>query len=215
MQLIDVFEINENSFCTVLEYCRGTDLDAQLKTRKVLSEREARSIISQVFAGLAHLAEQKEPIIHYDLKPANILFHNGQVRITDFGLSKIMDESACNSEGMELTSQGAGTMWYLPPECFENGKDPPRISSKVDVWSAGVILYQMLFGRRPFGHNQTQQHIIRDNTIARATLLFPVKPTVTEQAKDFVQRCLTSDQNERPSIEVMLQHPFLAAGYRK
>lgn len=49
---------------------------------------------------------------------------------------------------MELTSQGAGTYWYLPPECFEIGKQPPKISSKVDVWSVGVIFYQMLFGKR-------------------------------------------------------------------
>ncbi len=43
---------------------------------------------------------------------------------------------------MELTSQGAGTYWYLPPECFEKGQTA-RISSKVDVWSAGVIFYQV------------------------------------------------------------------------
>lgn len=214
VRLIDVFEIDDDSFCTVLEYCEGTDLDAFLKTRKVLTEREARSIISQVVAGLVHLAEQKDPIIHYDLKPGNILFHKGEARITDFGLSKIMHENACNSEGMELTSQGAGTMWYLPPECFDNGKRPPRISSKVDVWSTGVILYQMLCGRRPFGHNQTQQHIIRNNTIGKATLSFPVKPAVSDQAKDFIRRCLTHEQSERPSIEVIQQHPFLIGNRR-
>jgi tousled-like kinase len=60
----------------------------------------------------------------------------------DFGLSKIIDES---NEGtsMELTSQGAGTYWYLPPECFAKGSEAPRISSKVDVWSAGIIFFQV------------------------------------------------------------------------
>ncbi|CAN0441904.1 unnamed protein product, partial [Laminaria digitata] len=54
---------------------------------------------------------------------------------------------------MELTSKGAGTYWYLPPECFG---DNPRISSKVDVWSLGVVFYQMLYGVRPFGEGLSQ-----------------------------------------------------------
>lgn len=78
----------------------------------------------------------------------------GRVKITDFGLSKIVEDPS-GSMGVELTSQGAGTYWYLPPECFETGLTP-RISSKVDVWSAGVIFFQMLYGRRPFGHNISQ-----------------------------------------------------------
>lgn len=71
---------------------------------------------------------------------------SGEVKVTDFGLSKIFESDGDDS--MELTSQGAGTYWYLPPECFEIGKQPPKISSKVDVWSVGVIFYQMLFGKR-------------------------------------------------------------------
>lgn len=61
----------------------------------------------------------------------------------DFGLAKVIDEAE-EGTSMELTSQGAGTYWYLPPECFHmKGPNPPRISSKVDVWSAGVIFYQV------------------------------------------------------------------------
>ncbi len=63
----------------------------------------------------------------------NILLGSGvrsyETKITDFGLSKIME--AESPDGMELTSQGAGTYWYLPPECFIIGKEPPMISSKV------------------------------------------------------------------------------------
>ncbi len=68
---------------------------------------------------------------------------------------------------MDLTSQGAGTYWYLPPECFESG-GTPRINSKVDVWSAGVIFYQMLFGKRPFGDGQSQEHILRNGIMRQA-----------------------------------------------
>ena len=80
----------------------------------------------------------------------------GEVKITDFGLSKVMDDENYSPEhGMDLTSQGAGTYWYLPPECFVVGKNPPKISSKVDVWSVGVIFYQCLYGKKVSRYTNT------------------------------------------------------------
>ncbi|CAG5089168.1 Similar to tlk2: Serine/threonine-protein kinase tousled-like 2 (Danio rerio) [Cotesia congregata] len=166
VKLYDVFEIDANSFCTVLEYCDGHDLDFYLKQHKMIPEREARSIVMQVVSALKYLNEIKPPVIHYDLKPGNILLTEGnvcgEIKITDFGLSKVMDEENYNPDhGMDLT--------YLPPECFVVGKNPPKISSKVDVWSVGVIFYQCLYGKKPFGHNQSQATILEENTILKAT----------------------------------------------
>ncbi|KAH8041203.1 hypothetical protein HPB51_013863 [Rhipicephalus microplus] len=189
VKLYDVFEIDPNSFCTVLEYCDGHDLDFYLKQHKCIPEREARCIVMQVVHALKYLNEIKPPIIHYDLKPGNILLGSGslsgEIKITDFGLSKIMDDDNYSPEyGMDLTSQGAGTYWYLPPECFVVGKTPPKISSKVDVWSVGVIFYQCLYGKKPFGHNQSQATILEENTILKATdVEFPAKPAVSNEAK--------------------------------
>jgi len=74
VSLFDVFEIDANSFCTVLEYCDGHDLDFYLKQHKTISEREARSIVMQVSSALRYLNEIKPPIIHYDLKPGIFQF---------------------------------------------------------------------------------------------------------------------------------------------
>ncbi|KAJ8253701.1 hypothetical protein COCON_G00203130 [Conger conger] len=104
-----------------------------------MSEKEGRSIIMQIVNALKYLNEIRPPIIHYDLKPGNILLVN---------------------------------------ECFVVGKEPPKISNKVDVWSAGVIFYQCLYGRKPFGHNQSQQDILQENTILKATeVQFPPNPS--------------------------------------
>ncbi|KAM6595730.1 serine/threonine-protein kinase TOUSLED isoform X2 [Cannabis sativa] len=214
VRLWDIFEIDQNTFCTVLEYCSGKDLDAVLKATPVLPEREARIIIVQIFQGLVYLNKRTQKIIHYDLKPGNVLFDElGVAKVTDFGLSKIVEDDV-GSQGMELTSQGAGTYWYLPPECFELHKTP-LISSKVDVWSAGILFYQMLFGRRPFGHDQSQERILREDTIIKARKVdFPSRPSVSNEAKEMIRRCLTYNQADRPDVLTITQDPYLSYSKR-
>nr|XP_008176633.2 serine/threonine-protein kinase tousled-like 1 [Chrysemys picta bellii] len=115
VKLYDYFSLDTDTFCTVLEYCEGNDLDFYLKQHKLMSEKEARSIVMQIVNALRYLNEIKPPIIHYDLKPGNILLVDGtacgEIKITDFGLSKIMDDDSYGVDGMDLTSQGAGTYW--------------------------------------------------------------------------------------------------------
>ncbi|KAM6964260.1 serine/threonine-protein kinase tousled-like 2 isoform 2-T2 [Tautogolabrus adspersus] len=221
VKLFDYFSLETDSFCTVLEYCEGNDLDFYLKQNKLMSEKEGRSIVMQIVNALKYLNQIRPPIIHYDLKPGNILLVNGtacgEIKITDFGLSKIMDDDSYSSaDGMDLTSQGAGTYWYLPPECFVVGKEPPKISNKVDVWSVGVIFYQCLYGRKPFGHNQSQQDILQENTILKATdVQFPPKPVVTTEAKAFIRRCLAYHKEDRVDVLQLASDPFLMPHIRK
>ena len=210
----DVFLIDDKKFATVLEYCDGEDLDYRLKTEKCLQEKEARSILLQILCGLKYLNTGKQKIIHYDLKPGNILFDkNGTAKITDFGLSKILDEQN-DGTSMELTSQGAGTYWYLPPETFVRGPGipAPKISSKVDTWSIGCMYYQMLYGKRPFGEGQSQENIIRQNIILHAhTVEFPTrhKYKISAEAKDFITQCLVHDQQFRPDIVKLCEHKYV------
>ncbi|EYB97759.1 hypothetical protein Y032_0137g2006 [Ancylostoma ceylanicum] len=210
VKLFDLFTIDNHSFCTVLEYCTGNDLDFYLKQNKCISEKEARSIIMQVVSALVYLNEKKPPIIHYDLKPANILLESGTtcgaIKITDFGLSKIMEGSS-DDDSIELTSQFAGTYWYLPPETFVVSHAPPKISSKVDVWSVGVIFYQCIYGKKPFGNDQTQQKILEENTILKANEVhFPAKPQVSPVAQDFIRRCLQYKKEDRADVFELMKH---------
>ncbi|XP_047974731.1 serine/threonine-protein kinase TOUSLED-like [Salvia hispanica] len=209
VRLWDIFEIDHSTFCTVLEYCSGKDLDAVLKATPVLPEREARIILVQIFQCLVYLNKRSVKIIHYDLKPGNVLFDEfGIAKVTDFGLSKIVEDNV-GSQGVEITSHGAGTYWYLPPECFELNRIP-LISSKVDVWSLGVLLYQMLFGRRPFGHDKSQERILCEDTIIQPPKVeFPSRPSVSNEAKDFICRCLTYNQAERPDVLAIAQDPYV------
>ena len=214
VSLFDVFEIDNNSFATVLEFCEGTDLDTMLKEKRRLPERDAKSILLQILSGMQYLSQPSEDggrqgIIHYDLKPGNILFDEfGDAKITDFGLSKIVDAHD-PAESMELTSQGAGTYWYLPPECFVMD-ETVRISNKVDVWSIGVIFYQMLFGKRPFGDGQSQDSILSNRTMLNAHQApFPDRPAVSEECKTFIRNCLAYDQAFRPTMAQLCEHAYV------
>ncbi|CAD5221486.1 unnamed protein product [Bursaphelenchus xylophilus] len=215
VRLYDLFTIDNDSFCTVLEYCDGNDLDFYLKQHKQIPEKEARSIIMQVVSALKYLNERKSPVIHYDLKPANILLQSGtaggEIKITDFGLSKTMENSD-DGESIELTSQGAGTYWYLPPETFQSYGHgiAPKISSKVDVWSVGVIFYQCLYGKRPFGHERTQQQILQEKTILNACeVSFPQNPKISSGAQDFIRCCLQYNKDDRSDVFQLSKHEYL------
>ncbi|GAB4819634.1 hypothetical protein N2152v2_006680 [Parachlorella kessleri] len=207
VSLLGIFEIDNNTFGTVLELCEGGDLDSYLKQHEALPEKEAKTIVAQVLAGLSYL--QPHRIIHYDLKPANILFDRlGGAKITDFGLSKIVDDG--HTQGVELTSQGAGTYWYLPPECFEVQRTP-IINNKVDVWAVGVILYQMLFGKRPFGHELSQEQILRNEVMLNAReVQFPSKPAVSAEGKDFIRNCLAYRPADRFDVQEAALCPYLS-----
>ncbi|KAJ3158193.1 hypothetical protein HDU86_003151 [Geranomyces michiganensis] len=218
VKLFDVFEYDHLSFCTVMEYvCEGKDLESHLGMVKTVPEREARSIITQVVAALRYLNELDQPIIHYDLKPGNILYFKGEVKVTDFGLSKIVEQSEPSSfrsapaaraaaKDIELTSIGAGTYFYLPPEVFlpqpRNNTEPLTISSKVDVWSLGCVFFELLYGIKPFGNDQSQQTILKEGTITRDAirLEFPAKPAVSQETKTFILKCLEYRKDKRPDV---------------
>uniref|UniRef100_A0A665UGK9 non-specific serine/threonine protein kinase n=1 Tax=Echeneis naucrates TaxID=173247 RepID=A0A665UGK9_ECHNA len=214
VKLYDYFSLDTDTFCTVLEFCEGNDLDFYLKQNKLMSEKEARSIVMQIVSALRYLNEIKPPIIHYDLKPGNILLVDGtacgEIKITDFGLSKIMDDDNYGVDGMDLTSQGAGTYWYLPPECFVVGKEPPKISNKVDVWSVGVIFFQCLYGRKL----NSRLYLLQLNTqTVTARCSFSKMSSSALQA--FIRRCLAYRKEDRFDVHQLCSDTYLLPHMRR
>jgi serine/threonine-protein kinase len=123
-----------------LEFYEGETLRSRLTREGQLPVREAIAITRQIAGGLqaAHAAG----IVHRDLKPANVMvLPNGSVRILDFGLAKARDHT------LGTTSIRLGTAAYMAPEQIRGAAD---LDGRADLWALGVVLYEMLTGRKPF-----------------------------------------------------------------
>ena len=121
-----------------MEYVQGRNLQDVLRETPMLPVAEAVSVAAQLCDGLAYAHSQRT--VHRDIKPANILLtRDGVVKLVDFGLAEVL--------GTHSFAGGAGTYAYMAPEDFHPQEQSDRQS---DIWAVGVILYEMLAGRRPF-----------------------------------------------------------------
>ncbi|MBQ8005411.1 MAG: serine/threonine protein kinase, partial [Clostridia bacterium] len=124
----------------VMEYIEGITLKEYMTKRGVLSLSEIISYTEQILHALEHA--HLKGVIHRDIKPQNImLLKNGVIKVTDFGIAKIP-----NAETMTLTDKAIGTVYYISPEQAE-GK---AINQRSDLYSLGVMIYEMSCGRLPF-----------------------------------------------------------------
>jgi serine/threonine protein kinase/Tfp pilus assembly protein PilF len=135
---------NEIDFL-VMEYIPGETLGQRL-AKGTLPEKEWISISLQIAAALEEAHEQG--IVHQDLKPGNIMVTpKGQVKVLDFGLARLLDSDTSGEVTATLTqTDGAGTLPYMAPEQLRG--DP--VDARTDIFSAGIVLYEMRAGQRPF-----------------------------------------------------------------
>ena len=151
--IVTVFEFAEDAGVPyiVMEFLRGTSLSARLKAEPPLTIVEKLDIVAQLCDGLGYAHEQG--IVHRDVKPANILLlGDGSVKLLDFGIAKLTTSN--------LTRQGdvLGSPAYMSPEQIM-GED--TIDGRSDVFSAGVVLYELLAGRRPFEGETTPTIVMK------------------------------------------------------
>ncbi|KAA8527765.1 hypothetical protein F0562_035366 [Nyssa sinensis] len=197
VQIFNVYE-DDIQLHIVLELCNASDLFERV-TNRVFSESEAVAVMLPLMEAIAHC--HSHGVAHRDIKPDNILFDEwNRLKLADFGSAE------CFREG-ELMSGVVGTPYYVAPEVVAGSE----YCEKVDVWSAGVILYIMLAGIPPFyGDSATEIF----EAVLRANLRFPprVFHSVSPVAKDLLRKMLCKDVSRRFTAEQVLRHPWMTSG---
>src|SRR5262245_54881982 len=151
--------------CIVMEYIRGVTLDTLLQRNGKLSPMRVGRLLGQLCEALQ--AAHQESIIHRDLKPTNLMVVDPdtpyeKIKVMDFGLAKLLDPRPFNIKVVSDTSMdfGVGTPGYICPEqiCGE------KMDHRGDIYSVGVIVYELLTGRPPFDKNSTMDLLLAHAT---------------------------------------------------
>ncbi len=194
-RVTDVGRLEDGAPYMVMEFLEGQDLEARLQQLGPLPVSEAVDYVLQACEALAEA--HSLGIIHRDLKPAN-LFHvvrpDGMpfVKVLDFGISK-MDEPAGSRAQMTQTSAMLGSPLYMSPEQLQGAKNA---DARADIWSLGVILYELTSKALPFDA-ETVAHLGAKILVEPPTPLRSVRPEISVEFEQVVNRCLSKDPSAR------------------
>jgi eukaryotic-like serine/threonine-protein kinase len=180
----DFGEDAETSFI-VMEYAPGQDLEAYAEEYRPLGLGDVGSIMVQLLDALGYA--HSRGVVHRDIKPSNLVVSNqGRIKVTDFGIARIAD-SKLTQTGMAL-----GTPAYMSPEQYYG----TPVDHRADLFSAGVILYELITGQKPFGGDNAQQVAFRICHVepARPTELDPKLPPAVDGV---VLNALAKDKEHR------------------
>lgn len=184
------FGISGGTFYLVMEYLEGFSLRKQLKTNGALSLKDTIRIMLQVCDALD--AAHKSNIIHKDLKPDNIYIHikDGveQIKVLDFGIAEIVGRVVSEEDQSLL----AGTPHYMSPEQYQN--DP--VSPATDIYSLGIILFEMLTGQLPFDELSPVSLALR-HLSSPPPKVTSLMPTVPIEFEEIVNKALAKQPERR------------------
>ncbi len=175
-----------DEYFMVMEFVPGRNLDEYVGQAGKLPLDKAVAIFSQAADGIA--AAHQKGILHRDIKPANIMVtHDGVVKVMDFGIARALRSSRMTRDGRIV-----GTVEYMAPERIEGNEDDARS----DVYSLGVVLYELLAGRLPFVSDSEFQ-IMRAHLSVQAPSVRELCADVPESIADAVQKALAKRPDER------------------
>lgn len=202
IKLHDVFE-TDTSVCLVLDLLsQGELFDCMLKTKGgKFPEARVKSLMRDILQSVCDLHSLN--IMHRDIKAENILLdEKSKPHLSDFGLATKTDEA-------QLHTEVCGTPSYMAPEIVKCAvsHEHPGYQKSVDVWACGVLMYQLLSGRRPFDH---RKQLITLRRIRAGDYSFPFSEWrhVSDSAKDLIRRLLDVNPDNRVSAAQALQHAF-------
>lgn len=183
----------------IMEFVDGVSLRDRLGEKKQLPVAEALAITRQVVQALSAAWEKK--IIHRDIKPGNILINRQeQVRVVDFGLAKAIEVSA-DGVDMSLTQEGylVGTPRYMSPEQARSQK----LTCATDIYSLGIVLFEMLVGTRPF-HGSNPLALVTRHLNEPLPSIRERRPEVPLRVERLAEWMAAKDPAERPSYDQIL-----------
>ncbi len=156
IRFFDYEEINDHYYL-VTELIRGPSLRSIIRNNPQMSSRAAARIIIQLIEVLEYLWTQR--VIHRDLKPDNIMIcqRTNNVKLFDLGLALYVDGSSLEQPELSFTSDWVGTPFYMSPEQTKNS---PSIDFRSDIYSLGIIFYELVTGKPPFMGKSTSQLIL-------------------------------------------------------
>lgn len=146
--IVSVYDFGQTGdlYYLMMEHVDGVNLREAMRAGR-FSPTEALQIVPKICEALHYAHEQN--ILHRDIKPENILLDSkGNVKIADFGIAKLMGEPGKNNLTLTSTGQTLGTPHYMAPEQIEN---PTEVDHRADIYSLGVVLYELLTGELPLG----------------------------------------------------------------
>lgn len=173
----------------VMDFVEGQDLAKILKER-IFDIDEAVGIFDQILSGIESIHSQK--LIHRDLKPANIyVLDNGNIKILDFGLSKLIDYTSITNTGDQL-----GTPIYMSPEQISDSKN---IDYRSDYYSLGVILFEMLTGKTPYGKVSSREELYYKIKMEPPISVRFFIPTINNSIDNLLLELLQKENYKRPN----------------
>jgi len=192
----EVFMTRKGRLCIVMDYADGGDIHMKIKKQQgvLLPEIQILEWFVQTCFALKHVHERK--VLHRDLKTQNIfLMSTGQVKLGDFGIAKVLDATKDYAKTM------VGTPYYLSPEIIE---DRPY-NFKSDIWSAGVVLYEMTTLKHPFDAETLMllaSQILKEQEP-------PPDPSFSSDLASLIRNMLSKDSRNRPFIHNIMELDFL------
>jgi len=161
-------------------------------------ENIIKKFVKEILNGIVYLHENR--IIHRDIKCSNILINKDNIKLADFGCTFCFDES--NTYKNSILS---GTVPWMAPEMIKKEK----FGSKIDIWSLGCTIVEMLNGERPWSECPTVARIFYMVTIELEKPIIKNEKKLSKELKNFINNCLQHDPKIRPSAKFLQSHPFL------